>query len=518
MIKQPWLIAIVMCLMFLAACSDSSGGMYGTGSGNGGGSPPQQGQVLLGPIIAATVTVREFYDETETALCETTTVTSDDLDVAGTFELPAGCVENDQTLYLLTSSGGADIDSDDDGVLDGPTAVTADIHSVVPGYQLYLFQGWKINQLTENIYTLANYGKNTLGLSPSQVAMTLELASGNHLTADISGNGYLDYADVLQWNPREDKAKLSDDANISEEAFYQKHEVLLNDYSADANLEGTWVVLSYNYHSTVTPVADNGYVPYEIHGEYKEVCSISQPDVDTYTTTCFQQFAGGQLSQQSLHFENGVLSNTDGSVMFQLYQEQVPDYQHLAGQAIQTSSDENNLYVNRLYNAQMIKVAPLQPDIGSVSLNAGAFSETGKLGFYLEIAGDWDYYYEQTFPATVYLAAKYGEPAFFSLFEGSYYEFDNNGEEDFYALKNTLCVMTASTGYCDSSHPVDENGPLGPWGEGVNNLDTSLDYDFSEQSTTGLAGSFSGIHTNSSGTEVGPEFDGEITLSFGFLE
>ncbi len=82
----------------------------------GSGTGPIEGQVELGPVIKALVEVFDTEDLTK-PVCTSTTVDSRDLEVAGTFVIPAGCIKADR-LYLLQASGGFDIDVDDDGILN----------------------------------------------------------------------------------------------------------------------------------------------------------------------------------------------------------------------------------------------------------------------------------------------------------------------------------------------------------------------------------------------------------------
>ena len=250
MVKR--VLFILLALMLLACESDqcsncvassSGGGIFGTGDGeedagifgtgdgqDGGNSnaiKPQQGQVLLGPIIGATITVQRFYDDTETILCRLRTDTSMDLLVGGTFAIPPACVDDQQALYRIIAEGGFDIDVEDDGVIDTePTPLSEPVYAVVTGAMIYEIEAWKLNRLTNRFYQFAEYGKQQLGLNAAQIIELMQLYSRDALLDEP--NDLPTYSDILRWNPREDAEQVNPAAVTESEKFYQLALPLMN--------------------------------------------------------------------------------------------------------------------------------------------------------------------------------------------------------------------------------------------------------------------------------------------------
>lgn len=220
MIKSFVHLSILVFTLLLAACS-GDGGMYGTGDGSSSGNSTNQGQVLLGPVINADVTIHKLFAESTDVACDTVSADSQDLDIAGTFSFPAECVMEAEQLYVITASGGYDIDVDDDGVLDETASpVVNPIHTVISGKQLYEVQHWKVNRLTEQIYQYVIYGKEHLQLSQAQIALVMELLSTEQLQSDVNTGERRSYSDVLTWHPRFD-AGIVNSGHIKEpEVFY----------------------------------------------------------------------------------------------------------------------------------------------------------------------------------------------------------------------------------------------------------------------------------------------------------
>ena len=163
------------------------------------------GQGLLGPLVGAEVKVYALGDR-ETPIHSDRTTDADTLSDSGTFSIPLTLLEDDN-LYLITVSGGSDIDADDDGIPDeSPTENRGTLHLVASGEQL------KYREFTVNILTEAVYRKisDTINESTGKDELN-ELYihyAGLLLQEDITGDGAIDLTDLLAWNPVTDRDRL----------------------------------------------------------------------------------------------------------------------------------------------------------------------------------------------------------------------------------------------------------------------------------------------------------------------
>jgi len=184
-------------LLFLLSCA-------GSGSGDDSQSASDDEtffcQALLGPIVGATVDVYRATDISFGALCTVTTVDDPDIDLSGFMDIPADCME-DEGFYLLVAQGGEDIDPDDDGIRDPiPSRLNGKLHALFTRDQIQTGKA-KITAVTELTYQYtryllsAGYGDTEIEEALSQVARII-------LTADINGDGSIDYLDIAAWHPR----------------------------------------------------------------------------------------------------------------------------------------------------------------------------------------------------------------------------------------------------------------------------------------------------------------------------
>ncbi len=205
-----------LCLYAIFGIIGCDGGVFGSG---GNPMPDDvttptteagEGQVLLGPVVNSAVAVYGLPDLSYT-ICETFTQDSDDLAVAGTFNLVESCntnAINEHGIYLIVVSGGADIDKDDDGVLDDePTDLQGRLHTVMTGKQI-LQGGWKVSALTQGVYQSfqALFENNQ---SPEEVLASIEEHIIDYLNEDIDGDGKIDLRDLQLWNTRTHNESLT---------------------------------------------------------------------------------------------------------------------------------------------------------------------------------------------------------------------------------------------------------------------------------------------------------------------
>lgn len=179
-------------------------GISGTGGpsrGTDNKQTPQEGQAVLGPIIGATVTLRDI-EKPGTIACTATTADNEDLARAGTIKFGKPCIYADH-LYLATVAGGSDVDYDDDGVRDAtPTANAGEFRALLSGEQL-LQANWKTNALTESAYQALQYALQQDG---SELDATTAIAIADDLATqfvreDLNGDGRINRFDIAQWHP-----------------------------------------------------------------------------------------------------------------------------------------------------------------------------------------------------------------------------------------------------------------------------------------------------------------------------
>lgn len=224
MIKSLFTLLMLECLLLLSACS-GDGGVYGTGDG----SSTNQGQVLLGPVINAEVTIHNLFNQSADNVCTTLSAESRDLEVAGTFSFPADCAVDTDQLYVITATGGYDIDVDDDGVLDDlPSAVVSPVHTIISGTQLYQVKDWKVSKLTEQMYQYIIYAKENLQLTGQQLVVVMDLLSTEQLKPGASSDKPSSYENVLTWHARFDK-NIDNSMNMpSPETYFDEHDAILD--------------------------------------------------------------------------------------------------------------------------------------------------------------------------------------------------------------------------------------------------------------------------------------------------
>jgi hypothetical protein len=164
-------------------------------------------------LCAASVHVF-VYNDLQTPVHSTTTTESTTLSEAGLFEIPLSILEDDQ-LYIVTVSGGQDIDADDDGVVDtSPIQNMGTLHLAATGGRLKAGD-FKVTILSDIVYhsiyylLLADYPLNTILGAMDSYAYAL-------LKTDMDLDGEKDHDDLLVWNPVLDK-----DHALHDWSFYQ---------------------------------------------------------------------------------------------------------------------------------------------------------------------------------------------------------------------------------------------------------------------------------------------------------
>lgn len=176
----------------------------GGGSGVGQTTPIEsyaKGIAQLGYISGGKVSLYAL-DDLQNPMAETKTATSQDLTKVGRFTF-SDLVLEDSSYYLVTVTGGEDIDADDNGILDDtPTALKGIVHAVVSGAELK--RGIKVNAYTDMAYEKLADDLQTM--TTSEISEALDRSAKEYLF-DVDGDDSIDYGDILSFDPLRDKDK-----------------------------------------------------------------------------------------------------------------------------------------------------------------------------------------------------------------------------------------------------------------------------------------------------------------------
>ncbi|MBU1217103.1 hypothetical protein KJ870_10405, partial [bacterium] len=165
-------------------------------------------QALLGPLSNAIIELSDARDEIP--FYQSSTSGDNSILTSGVFYFPLAILNTleDEKYYILSASGGDDIDSNDDGVLDTTaTQNNGTIHVIVTGKQLKT-ENFKINVLTEIVYQLSKDSIVNADINATAVNKYLSDISKRLLSKDVNNDNIIDYEDILNWLPMFDKDKL----------------------------------------------------------------------------------------------------------------------------------------------------------------------------------------------------------------------------------------------------------------------------------------------------------------------
>ncbi|HET8707782.1 MAG TPA: Calx-beta domain-containing protein [Pseudomonadales bacterium] len=164
---------------------------------------PVAARALLGPVAGASVTVSDLNNQQ--IFCSTSTDASNDLAQAGKFSLPANCIKTGGPK-LITITGGRDLDTDDNQQLDAePTNVAGTFHAVVIPENTDFSKTLNISAVTEAAYLRSTLADLT---DDSAIAANFNQSASALLKQDLNGDGQINAADLLYWNPSADRLKF----------------------------------------------------------------------------------------------------------------------------------------------------------------------------------------------------------------------------------------------------------------------------------------------------------------------
>ena len=206
---------IIGSIIILSACggsdSDDNNDIDSSNSNTAESSlsrnSPFTGQAQLGPLVNATVELHPIDQLDKSAIYTAQTTDSDDLTHAGLFAIPNDLID-DQGIYLISVSGGEDIDVDDDGVLDAlRTTNSGTVHSIITGAQI------KTGDFSVSIVTEVAY-QNSLYLLATNVTHealknNIDVLARHLIKQDITEDGTIAAEDLLAWQPVSHQSALT---------------------------------------------------------------------------------------------------------------------------------------------------------------------------------------------------------------------------------------------------------------------------------------------------------------------
>ena len=222
-------VGLVAAVLLLSACGGGGSGGSGGSNGDGENQDPVvettdnnsdegnqnpvvetagSNQAQLGPLSGATINVYRITDLNTPVEGPVTAKSSDDLTIAGSFDLNLTGIIDSEWL-LVTASGGQDIDANDDGVIDAkPTSNSGTIHALATAADIK--SGIKLNVLSEMAWQTLKANIEQGYASTDDLKNDLGWVASNLLSEDITGDTAVDYKDLVAFTPSDSvhKAKL----------------------------------------------------------------------------------------------------------------------------------------------------------------------------------------------------------------------------------------------------------------------------------------------------------------------
>ncbi|MGB6020595.1 MAG: PKD domain-containing protein [Sulfurimonadaceae bacterium] len=232
--------------------------------------------VELGPIRNAQIEIMSLSEaDFGQVVYNGYTSSGDTLDTNGLMLLPSTFKASvtDTGLYLISATGGEDVDTDDDLNMDAtPTSNFGTIHAIVSGANIKE-NGLKVNILTELGYQVSKHlllnAEDALSALPK-----LDEAAQALLNTDMNNDSIIDHTDLHAWVPSFDKETLLFDYNI------KIHPIVLKIYNADDIYEDAYNLIYPN----TRPVADAGEDITVNFGESVTLDGSRSYDSDGYIT------------------------------------------------------------------------------------------------------------------------------------------------------------------------------------------------------------------------------------------
>ncbi len=262
--KVSELISRASCICLALLITACGGGVIGTGDGSDSGTGDDigtgssfveyQGQALLGAVVESTVHVYDFSAVEPS--CTATTQSSTNLSQAGLFTFTGACIRN-ASLFKVTVSGGVNIDTDNDLVIDEvPTPIEGSFSAILTGAQIDTL-AWKVSAVTDIVARTIRYLQER-GLAEDRVVETIDVIAPLILKEDLNADGVINGDDIILWNPQTHGSALKDPALI--DSIIQEIEagVEINDIDMSGQIIGQ-LLLSGNVR-LIKVLDDTAYV------------------------------------------------------------------------------------------------------------------------------------------------------------------------------------------------------------------------------------------------------------------
>lgn len=157
-------------------------------------------QVLLGSLSGATVRAYRLTDLENPIENSVQTVASGDVNSAGRFGLLLSEVAGDEWI-LVSATGGWDIDADDNGATNTPSTQNNGTLYGLAKAEEWRDGGVRVTALTDLVWRFTR--SLTPQAAPSQLHIRLNDLAKALITADINGDGLIDYHDFHAFVPHE---------------------------------------------------------------------------------------------------------------------------------------------------------------------------------------------------------------------------------------------------------------------------------------------------------------------------
>lgn len=248
--KHLSMIFTVVAMLALLSCG-----------GSGGGGTTVTFNVIMGPIVEADFTITTLQDR-DTVLRSGITQDAPDLAQAGRITVTEITEIADMPL-LVTITGGADVDADDDGVRDdSPTPNQTTLYFVVPSptdlatlqvvaNPLLLFATDAVFEAIDN--AADPFGDTNLpadydpAADPESIRTLLRRVARAIIAEDVNGDGQVDWQDLVTFHPLVDQEK----SRIPWKYVVSIIERRFQDYSATLGLH--YATTTYLDRGTLAP-------------------------------------------------------------------------------------------------------------------------------------------------------------------------------------------------------------------------------------------------------------------------
>ncbi len=166
----------------------------------------KEGKVQLGVIADATVKIYELNGTNRTLIATEITSKGDTIDTIGNFNLHLEKLDSNK-FYIYEVSEGEDYDVEDDGIINiTPTLNRGVFHLIAKGSSIKDIDNINITIVSEILYQKVLPFINSKN---RQIEEKIDIFSKELIKDDIDEDGIIGFSDILNYNPINNKSKLS---------------------------------------------------------------------------------------------------------------------------------------------------------------------------------------------------------------------------------------------------------------------------------------------------------------------